>query len=353
MSLTFEKNSKPNLLSKTNYLIICTLTFMTHGVLVYNWLMTRNMYNLIFMVIGGVFAITAIIPMIKEYYTKVRLVNDKKLMELEVERLKSEVKELKDSKKAMQLKLSEEMSLTDEQSDRISHFEQQALQFANIIDDLQAQLVLFKDTHTGVEDIAQQINELRERGLDFIAGLDSGTKEDEEQFHATFNNFMNEFKDMKDLIFQLKTLSFRVDVQASLLNDSEMAQSSGELEGLSRNLAKFYNTIIALLANLEGDFDKTKKELQNRLETCAHEITDYTDCQQDLSAELTEYSEQLGVVYDCVQNKLTISNELFEEIPTEMSQELDEEVDSFDVFIEENTVISATNPSVSTDAFIQ
>lgn len=351
MSLKFEKNSQINLKSKTNYLIIIALALMTHGVLVYNWVITRNLYNLIFMVAAAVFSICAIIPMIKEYYLKIRLVNDSELLKMQLDQVKDELSQIKESKKSIQVKLSQEMDQSSKQQDTISQFEQVNLEISNILEDIGDQMLVLNEGTTSLEEIVDRLNELRLRGVNFIKDLKSGakvseqTQADDEQFTQTFNKFMGEFQDMKDLIFQLKTLSFRVDVQASLLNDAEMTQSSSELEGLSRNLAKFYNNIIALLAGLEDDYNKNQQELSERVSTCISEINEYLDLEQDIAADLVDIRTGIVAMEEITENKLELVNETYSQVA-----EFDEGAVEL---ICENTVISSTNQASETSSLVQ
>ena len=355
MSLKFDKSSDINLKSKTNFLITIALMLLTHSVLVYNWIITRNLYNLIFMVAAIVFATLSIIPMIKEYFTKVRLVSDGEIRDMQFNKLQEELSELRDSKKAMQLKLSQEIDSTNELNAYISKFEQSNLEVAHLIEDLQDQILLLSDSNENNVGLVERINELRAKGVQFVEGMTNKNsaelesdqaRDDEEQFHQTFNAFMNEFKDMKDLIFQLKTLSFRVDVQASLLNDSEMTQSSSELEVLSRNLAKFYNNVIGLLVGLEADYRKNQDELGSKLETCISEINDYIETKEDISSDLLDMTEQISTIREISSNKLELINESQSEFFKNSEDELDD-------LVEENVVISATNASLETSSLVQ
>ncbi|MFG1494517.1 hypothetical protein [Halobacteriovorax sp. ZH4_bin.1] len=352
MSLKIEKNSiKPpkqpkSPTSKSNYIIICALSLMTHGVLIYNWLITRSLYNLIFMVVAGVLAIVAIIPMIKEYYAKMRLFNDSELFRLEVERLTNEIKELKDSKKSLQIKLSQEMEAVESQKEQISQFELINIELQNTMDDIKDQLLVINDGHKGMGPIVDSVNELRERALEFIKELPKQsdakieTEEGDSKFQETFEKFMNEFQDMKDIIFQLKTLSFRVDVQASLLNDSEMTQSSSELEGLSRNLAKFFNNVIGLLSNLEETYRGNQDQLIEKLSMCRDEIDSYLDSKQDIACEIEEVRGQIEAASEIMATKMDLVEET-------IGRDDDSEL------IEENTVISATNHTSQESQIIQ
>ncbi|POB14252.1 hypothetical protein [Halobacteriovorax sp. RT-2-6] len=353
MSLKFEKNSTKTAkspTSKTNYFIICTLSLMTHGVLIYNWLITRSLYNLIFMVAAIAFAIFAMIPMIKEYYAKVRLFNDSELLRLEVDRLKNDIKDLKDSKKSLQIKLSQEMDIVSGQKEQISEYELMTIELQNTMEDIKDQLLVVNDGHKGMESIVDAVNELREKGLEFIKELPKQkdaqlqAEQGDVKFKETFEKFMSEFQDMKDIIFQLKTLSFRVDVQASLLNDSEMTQSSSELEGLSRNLAKFFNNVIGLLSNLEETYRGNQDELIEKLSKCRDEMDSFLDSKQDIACEIEEVRGQIEAASEIIATKMDLVEETIGSEENSLSDFLDDEdVDADSEIVKENTMISATN----------
>lgn len=341
MSLQFDQKlkeasnsaSQANPTAKTNYLIICALALLTHGGLIYNWVLNRNLLNLIFMVAAITFSILAIIPMIKEYYAKVRIHNNSELLRLEVERLSEELSELKDSKQTLQVKLSQEIDDVNRLKADIEKMEADDLAVLSASDDLNDQLLLVEDTSKSLDTLVNNLIDARQELVDFEKSITEGLNlskeksEDEEseiKFHALFDTFMNEFSDMKDLIFQLKTLSFRVDVQASLSNDSELTQSSSELEGLSRNLAKFFNNTIGLLSNLEEEVRSGQDNLNDKLTSCLDKFNEELEVKQELSSQLLDLKEQLDSVSENACDKLDLVRDTLTESVVVAEGDLDE-----------------------------
>ncbi|WP_419172201.1 hypothetical protein [Halobacteriovorax sp.] len=345
------KNTNPK--SKTNYLIICALALLTHGALIYNWFLNRNLLNLIFMASAIAFAILAIIPMIKEYYAKVRIHNDKELLSLELERINEELSELKESKHSLQIKLSQEIEDSNRLKSDIEKMEADDLEVIAASDDINDQLLLVEDTSKSLDSVVNSLIDARRELIDFEKEMSDSLKhkkdneqtqeQDEIKFHELFDTFMNEFKDMKDLIFHLKTLSFRVDVQASLSNDSELTQSSVELEGLSRNLAKFFNNTIGLLSNLEQEVRSGQQDLTDRLTSCLEQFNLELEAKQDLSSQLMDLKEQLDSVNEISCDKLDLVREILVDSVVIAEDDLDDP--NIDADSEESSVITDTKAS--------